>query len=171
VNESFPSIFPIELDGNMERTALSGVNKVTEGFPEYPLPPLLKETETILPPKATALALADVVDAPTNVSEYVPSGYPLPIPEIAIVVTLPPVIVDVNVAAIGVFRTAENVTGLIGEISKSKPEENMSRTFVFAIEKYAVGTTVPAIEAVIVGFTSAGRFTNVFAVAVTAVTT
>jgi len=124
-----------------------------------------------LPPKATALPLADVVDAPTNVSGYVPFGYPFPIPEIAIVVTLPPVIVDVNVAAMVVFRTAENVTEFTGEIPKSIPVNNISVESVFGMLIDAVGTTVLAIEAVIVGVTSAGRFTNVLAVAVTAVTT
>jgi hypothetical protein len=150
---------------------LSGVNKVTDGFPEYPLPPSVKETETILPPKATALPLADVVDAPTNVSGYVPFGYPFPIPEIAIVVTLPPVIVDVNVAAMGVFITAENVAGFIGRMVNSNGVPSILEKFKFCTLKVAVGTTVLAIEAVMVGVTSAGRFTNVFAVAVTAVTT
>ena len=73
-------------------------------------------------------------------------------------------------AAIGVFITAENCTVFTREISKSIPVDNMSVVSVFGMLKNAVGTTALAIEAVIVGVTSAGKFTSVFAVAVIGVT-
>jgi len=114
--------------------------------------------------------MADVVDAPTNVSGYVPLGYPLPIEEIDIVVTLPPVIVEANVAANGVFITAENVAGFIGRMVNSNGVPSILEKFKFCTVKVAVGTTALAIEAVIVGVTSAGKFTSVFAVAVIGVT-
>jgi len=107
--------------GKIENRLLSGVNKVTDGAEEYPVPPPTNETEVSFPPEIIAFALADVVEDPTNVSGYVPFKYPFPILEIAIVVTLPPEIVAVNTAATGEFITAENVTGFTLVIPKSIP--------------------------------------------------